>query len=605
MAITVTNNLYPPIFQSNYAPGFLYTQGCRIYFLLSDFNGAADLASTPLQVMVRKQSDNSNALKISLYPSEIKLTNMTQVEGKKYYFDLPSSDIQGGFNLNEYYKIQVRFTGAGASPIPAQSSGIDNWLSQNLEYFSQWSTVLLIYGISQPILTIKNFSQSGVNIFNDKNIPFVGSMSFTDSNDKETLKNYQLLIYDSNDNLLQTSKIIYTNSSAKNEINYTFSYNFQYNVNYKVKVSYTTKSLYTNEKVYTFKVEYVAPVDFDVYIKTQPIVESGCIKLTLRSKDVIDDPNYVYTSQDQTLTGKSLVLTLTDPDIAMFDSAYFVNTTGGLLLYTGASPLDDLTIGTRLVLRRSSSRNHFKTWDTINEIMIQQEGVIELIWFDCTVEPGTWYKYEVVRYKQEGQVQLISSIVTEKPSMVYTQDNFLGAGGEQLKIRYNSQLTNFSIKTSDTLIETIGSQFPYIMRNGNAYYRTFSLSGTITQFMNVQDNFFKGSKKDLYGQDILPFYDEFNQENDITPYNDYIHQRQFRNKVMQFLYNNNIKLFRSLTQGNILVKLMNITLTPNNQLGRLIYDFSCTAYEIDKSTYENYIKYNTKMDISKEIQSYE
>ena len=237
--------------------------------------------------------------------------------------------------------------------------------------------------------------------------------------------------------------------------------------------------------------------------------------------------------------------------------------------------------------------------------MIQQEGVIELIWFDCTVEPGTWYKYEVVRYKQEGQVQLISSIVTEKPSMVYTQDNFLGAGGEQLKIRYNSQLTNFSIKTSDTLIETIGSQFPYIMRNGNAYYRTFSLSGTITQFMNVQDNFFKGSKKDLYGQDILPFYDEFNQENDITPYNDYIHQRQFRNKVMQFLYNNNIKLFRSLTQGNILVKLMNITLTPNNQLGRLIYDFSCTAYEIDKSTYENYIKYNTKMDISKEIQSYE
>ena len=123
--------------------------------------------------------------------------------------------------------------------------------------------------------------------------------------------------------------------------------------------------------------------------------------------------------------------------------------------------------------------------------------------------------------------------------------------------------------------------------------------------MNVQDNFFKGSKKDLYGQDVLPFYDEFNQQNNVTPYNDYIYEREFRKKVMQFLYNNNIKLFRSLTEGNILVKLMNITLTPNNQLGRLIYDFSCTAYEIDKSTYDNYIKYNTKMDISKEIQSNE
>jgi len=44
------------------------------------------------------------------------------------------------------------------------------------------------------------------------------------------------------------------------------------------------------------------------------------------------------------------------------------------------------------------------------------------------------------------------------------------------------------------------------------------------------------------------------------------------------LYKNNVKLFRSATEGNILVKLMDISFTPNITLHRHIYSFSCTAY---------------------------
>jgi hypothetical protein len=36
---------------------------------------------------------------------------------------------------------------------------------------------------------------------------------------------------------------------------------------------------------------------------------------------------------------------------------------------------------------------------------------------------------------------------------------------------------------------------------------------------------------------------------------------------------------------------MNISLTPNNNLSRQIYSFTCTAYEIDDFNYENCIKY--------------
>ena len=38
---------------------------------------------------------------------------------------------------------------------------------------------------------------------------------------------------------------------------------------------------------------------------------------------------------------------------------------------------------------------------------------------------------------------------------------------------------------------TLGSQFPFVKRNGNNFYRSFSISGLITSFMD--DNEWNGS----------------------------------------------------------------------------------------------------------------
>ena len=70
-----------------------------------------------------------------------------------------------------------------------------------------------------------------------------------------------------------------------------------------------------------------------------------------------------------------------------------------------------------------------------------------------------------------------------------------------------------------------------------------------------------------------------------------MYEKFFRDKVTDFLYDGKIKLFRSPTEGNMLVRLMDISLSPNQQLGRLVYSFSATVYEIDKPTFENYLKY--------------
>ena len=40
-------------------------------------------------------------------------------------------------------------------------------------------------------------------------------------------------------------------------------------------------------------------------------------------------------------------------------------------------------------------------------------------------------------------------------------------------------------------------------------------------------------------------------------------------------------------EGNILVRLTDVSLTPKTEIGRMIYDFSCTATEIGDASVEN------------------
>ena len=56
----------------------------------------------------------------------------------------------------------------------------------------------------------------------------------------------------------------------------------------------------------------------------------------------------------------------------------------------------------------------------------------------------------------------------------------------------------------------------------------------------------------------------------------------FKLKVINWLNNGEPKLLRSPTEGTYLVRLMNISLTPEKVLGRLVHSFTATAYEIDE-----------------------
>jgi hypothetical protein len=94
---------------------------------------------------------------------------------------------------------------------------------------------------------------------------------------------------------------------------------------------------------------------------------------------------------------------------------------------------------------------------------------------------------------------------------------------------------------------------------------------------------------------FLPEYAESEASNfirtNLTSNNVY-NERQFKLEVLNWLNDGKPKLFRSATEGNYIVRLMNVSLSPNDTLGRMLHSFSSSAYEVADHDFENLSKYN-------------
>ena len=62
-------------------------------------------------------------------------------------------------------------------------------------------------------------------------------------------------------------------------------------------------------------------------------------------------------------------------------------------------------------------------------------------------------------------------------------------------------------------------------------------------------------------------------------------ERDFKMKVLNWLTNGQPKLFRSPSEGNFIIRLFNVSLTPDDRVGRMLHTFNSTAYEIADFTY--------------------
>ena len=483
-------NLYPPQMPT-YQDAFLATETCRIYFSLSIYNSFNEINKNA-QVTVSNQQTNKSVLSGTKYPNEIKLCEVKRDAARasdQYYIEIFPADLENGFEINQYYKVQIRFTSSTA-PEPPSDAGIDKWLVDNKELFSEWSTICLIRAISQPSLQLVNFPDEGDVIFSNSNVDIVGSLVFEDENESDQLSNYQIKLYNnedtSNPELVLDSGIIYTNSSQNsNQLNYTLDYLLEPGTAYLLTISIETRNYYFQTFDYTLLIVQATDNPLNANIIAENDAEMGSIKVSIAATE-------------------------------------FQNFTGSV------------------IIRRTSSKSNFNIWEDVYERVYNVEDNINFVWYDITVQSGVWYKYAAQKKLGAGSRGAVTEM--EEPVLAYF---------EVSSMRQN---------IAEARTETLGAQYPYIRRNGYINYRSLSISGLITFFNDYNDTF--TSKDELYGDAASPLYAAYNETQNITDFNDYVHEREFREKIIQFLYADNIKLFKTLTEGNVLVKLMNISLSP-------------------------------------------
>ena len=129
----------------------------------------------------------------------------------------------------------------------------------------------------------------------------------------------------------------------------------------------------------------------------------------------------------------------------------------------------------------------------------------------------------------------------------------------------------------ETKTNTIGSQYPFIFRNGNVDYKEFPVSGLISCQSDEENLFFKTK--------------DFDGTIDLINTNIY-EEREFKLEVLDWLNDGKPKLFKSPVEGNYLVRLLNISLTPIDTVGRMLHSFTATASQIAEQTHEALIEQN-------------
>ena len=581
--MAIGSNLYPPI-MATYMPAFLRYNNCVINFSLSSYNNFSEIGGAELSV--RYQTTDRTALRsvdggktlgenyvLKYAKDEIYLN-----EDGSYHIILPVNNIQDGiFASNTIYKAQIRF--------------ISN---TNEVLKSEWSTVCLLIGIDEPKLHLKNFEVDNT-ITERETIPqiqqsldIIGYMDFNTTSskiEKTYLSKWQAKIYineDDNKTLVYDTGVILTNSfSDPNNIYHVVKKNLPLDKFYIMKITLITNNGYILNKVYNFK----------LISSTEPALKAD-----------------FFVSENQAQGALDLKV--------IFNEKYSGN----------------------IVIRRSNSKDNFSSWEdfyTIGDIFtVGKDFVLK----DNTVESGIWYKYQVQKKNDQGKRSI--PLENDKPKMIILDDAFISDKDNLLCLKYNTNISNINFNTAEGKTNTIGSKYPYIRTNGSMDYKSFPISGTIAYSSNnilsnhnlykdeetfeektkdntiakyfdadtnsrifedslitetsdsiVEENMFYNRKETL-GEDIYNLYQDYNLNNSILETKDFTLEKEFREEVLKFLRNNKPKLFRSASEGNIVVKLMNVSVTPNQQLGRLVYDFSAEAVEIDDNDFESLVSNN-------------
>lgn len=404
----------------------------------------------------------------------------------------------------------------------------------NIGYFS---TVGIAKYTTKPLVSIAGLDSSNANI-HEYHYQGVYSQKNGDEYQDTTEKLYSstFTLYDSQNNIVHTSgEIIHDTSkdTSKYEATEEFKIGIDLSLNESFYLVYSVKTvngLEANSPRYRITQRRLIPMLLDVDLVASLDFVNGAVKLSLKS------PQFQIASGD-------------------------------------------------FVISRACSKDGY-AWDDFKYFSLASEQPDKKYFMDYTVEQGLTYRYAIQQYNANG---VYSNRQLSNDITVDFEDCFLYDGQKQLRIRFNPKVATFKNDMAETKTETIGSKYPFIFRNGRVSYKEFSISGLISYQMDDVETF--GTLEDLGLTARIDSIYSNAATTDLVGYN-ISAERQFKLQVLEWLTNGEPKIFRSPSEGNYIVRLMNVSLSPNDTVGRMLHTFTCTAYEIAEFNYTNLNTYN-------------
>ena len=122
------------------------------------------------------------------------------------------------------------------------------------------------------------------------------------------------------------------------------------------------------------------------------------------------------------------------------------------------------------LLARSCEDSNYMIWEDLYRFKLAAEFPTRILWKDFTIEQGKHYIYSIQQYNDNG---LYSNRMLSNTIYADFEDAFLFDGEKQLKIKYNPKVSSFKTNILEAKIDTIGSKYPFVFRNGRVNYKIF------------------------------------------------------------------------------------------------------------------------------------
>lgn len=169
--------------------------------------------------------------------------------------------------------------------------------------------------------------------------------------------------------------------------------------------------------------------------------------------------------------------------------------------------------------------------------------------------------------------------IFEITTILLPEDAYLLEPDKTVCIKYNPEVSSLKRNYVDVITPTLGRETPFIRRAGQQKYKTFTLGGLISIEAEAEEGAPNNNYSLLTGDDkeLLGKIDNMQ----LSTYDARaVKERLYRERILDFLEDGKIKLFKSVQEGNIWVYLSGVTLTADKTSARNLYSFSCTATEV-------------------------